>query len=155
MNDSLKYLREDHLDMATTTKKLIHSTFSGSETEDITTWILDVKFILQLHSLNGTIALQNICNALRGEAFAYGRETLTRSPNLSADEFLRCLETRFASGLRIKTTAQKFIQGSIPESIEEYFSMMRDAAYLSQHNYLSVTAIVDQVIIRSPPELRT
>ncbi|KAI5152349.1 hypothetical protein ENBRE01_2761 [Enteropsectra breve] len=82
-------------------------------------------------------------------------ETLTKSLNLSADEFLRCLETKFASGLRIKNTAQKFIQASIPESIEEYFSMMRDAAYPSQHNYLFVTAIVDKVIIRSPPELRT
>ncbi|KAI5151849.1 hypothetical protein ENBRE01_2432 [Enteropsectra breve] len=32
---------------------------------------------------------------------------------------------------------------------------MRDASYLSQHNYLSVAAITDQIIIRSLPELRT
>ncbi|KAI5182010.1 hypothetical protein NEOKW01_2150, partial [Nematocida sp. AWRm80] len=133
----------------------ISSTFSGTENEDISTWILDAKFILQLHEMEGIPALRQICSALRDEAFAYARESLSANPYLQPNDLLKLLETRFASGLKIKKVAQKFLQGSIPETIDDYFMMMRDASYLSQHNYLSVAAIVDQIIIRSPAELRT
>ena len=91
---------------------------------------------------------------MRGTAFDWARETLTQDPKMRASELLVGLSNRFLSRLKITETAQRFLSDEISDTSEKFFAMMRDANYLFENGYMSLLALVDRIISRSPSEIR-
>ncbi|KAI5148531.1 hypothetical protein ENBRE01_0392, partial [Enteropsectra breve] len=139
-------------DMATRTNNVPQ--FTGAPEDDVTAWVANIKFIIKLHQLEENDALRLICMSLKDDAFDWARETLTRSPSTTVELFLQNLESRFLSKLHISNVAQRFLSDSIPTTIPEYFSMLKDASYLSDRGYMSFDALTDRIITRSPSEIR-
>ena len=145
---------KDIYDMASTTRYTPLPTFSGTSSEDITEWASSVKFMHQLYGWDDKTALRQICASLRGRAFELARESILRVPTTTSLELLNNLETRFLSRLKVTETAQRFLNDGVPKTIENFFLMMKDATYLFDRNYMSMEAIADKIIARSPSEIR-
>lgn len=143
-------------DMATTAKSpTIIPQFSGKSDEDVSTWARDARFICQLYKLDDVAGIRSICQSLSGAAFSWIREELTRNANTTIENIILGLESRFSSRLHLTTVAQRFQCDLIPNNIEDYFKMIQDANYLCERNYMSIHAIIDKLIIRSPPDIRS
>ncbi|KAM0679567.1 hypothetical protein GINT2_002196 [Glugoides intestinalis] len=122
--------------------------------EDISTWTTNAKFLFKLYELDEKTAKRVLSSSLRGIAFEWARETLTKEPETTVQKLLEGLNSRFLSRMRITETAQRFLSDKIPEQNEKFFAMMRDASYLFEQGYMSLQAVADRMISRSPPEIR-
>lgn len=50
---------------------------------------------------------------------------------------------------------QRFQENSIPLTIPEFFNIVNNSRYLHKRRYVSLEAIADKIIERSPSEIRT
>ncbi|KAI5175959.1 hypothetical protein PAEPH01_2213 [Pancytospora epiphaga] len=140
--------------MTMTTKTKMIAPFSRAPEEDVSKWVANIKFLMEPFNFSETEALRTVCINLRGGTFDWARVKLKREPTTTATLLLHDLEGRFLSKLHLSNVVRRFLSDSIPLSVEEYFGMLKDAAYFENIGYMSLDALVDRIITRSPPEVR-
>ena len=140
-------------DMATAVKVI--PSFSGLPEEDISSWVANASFLISLYSLSEGEAIKVIASCLKGMAFDWLRELLTKERDINLARIFAGLEQRFQSRANVTKVAQRFLEDSIPSSSGEFFAMMNDASYLFNRGYMSFDALSDRIISRSPPEIRS
>lgn len=114
------------------------------------------QVILNLHELSNIKGIQTIFNALKGEAFDYAMDVYSNSnAKINEDGLLKTLESRFSVKLFHIQVANRFQMDSTPKSIQEYFSMLSEVKYIHERGYMSLEAIINRIIERSPSEIRT
>lgn len=80
---------------------------------------------------------------------------INNTASITTNSLLTAFESRFTGKLFLIQVANRFQRESIPESIREYFSMLSDAKYIHERGYMSLEAILNKIIERSPSEIRT
>jgi hypothetical protein len=155
MSDNLINTFKNDMASATGAKLPILQSFGGEPSEDVTIWTADSKFLLSLYDLTEDIKRKIIFSSLKGKAFSWARITVTQKPQLTMENLLKDLNERFGSRMRITETAQRFLRDDVPETSEKFFEMLNDANYLLETSYMSLNALADRIISRSPSEIRT
>jgi hypothetical protein len=128
--------------------------FAGETQEDVTVWTTNARFLLSLYDLDDFTSKRIVCSALRGAAFDWAREVLTRETSTTTEQLLIGLNSRFLSRMKITKTPQRLLSDGIPDSTEKFFVMIKEATYLFEHGYMSLQALSDRIISRSPSEIR-
>lgn len=133
---------------------MIDMAFTGQPEEDVVGWIANAKLMIQLYELDNKTAIKAVISALDDVALDWAGQALLNNPEMAIEELFNGLRSRFISRLLITKIAQRFSTYEIPESIEEFFAVVKDGGYLHEVGYLSLDAVTDRIIARSPPELR-
>jgi hypothetical protein len=73
---------------------------------------------------------------------------------MTVNQILKNLKDRFLSGTKMSEIVQRFLSEEIPNSLENFFDMLKDGRYLIDVSYMSARTVADQVSKRAPREIR-
>ncbi|KAF9760594.1 Retrovirus-related Pol polyprotein from transposon [Nosema granulosis] len=139
--------------MATTTKSL--KTFSGTEDEDVITWLEEISFITKLLRYTEEDTVRTTLLQLRGVALSWATEVLgARANELNFERLRSALVNRFGSQQRTDLSLSRFLTAPSPKTRGEYTSFLNDASILFKKNYMNIVPLTQVVINKSPGDMK-
>lgn len=149
MSDTQRIVK---LDMASAMEAI--RTFSGTENEDITTWIKEVQLVQNLLSLEDDTTLKAAALRLRGKAQQWCCNVFKTSPCLKFQEFIKLISSQYCNPQRVHNLLEKFLSTKIATTKEEFRELLNNATILLEKGCLNSNAMIKLLISRAPPELK-
>ncbi|KCZ77801.1 hypothetical protein H311_01182 [Anncaliia algerae PRA109] len=139
-------------DMASPTKAI--PDFSGSQNEDVFTWIKTCLLIGKIAGLCEKMLLSSMLLHLRGEALIWATRTFENFHEINVEIFINNIKERFAHVENSHKVLEKFLKIVEVENEEQYKNILRQAEFLIERNCLTLNACLKMLISRVPLVLK-